>query len=120
MKNHQKASLNTLRIGATMGVPDVLRSLGRDPAAVLAEVGIGLDLFDNPNNLISFAARGQMLAHCANRTRCPHFGLLVGERGGLSSFGLVGLLAKYSPNVGEALYRLVRFMHLHVRGATTS
>ncbi len=108
-----------LRIGTTMGVPHVLRSLGHDPAAVLAEVGIGLELFDSPNNQISFKARGQMIAHCANHTGCPHFGLLVGQQSGLSSFGLVGLLAKYSQNAGEALRSLVRFMHLHVRGATT-
>jgi len=110
----------TLRIGATMGVPEVLRSLGHDPALVLAEVGIDLELFDNPNNLISFTARGQMIAHCANRTGCPHFGLLVGQQSGLASFGIVGLLARYAQTAGEALRSLVRFMHLHVRGATTT
>jgi len=109
-----------LRIGATMGVPEVLRSLGHDPALVLPEVGIDLELFDNPNNLISFTARGQMIAHCANRTGCPHFGLLVGEQSGLASFGMVGLLARYSQTAGDALRSLVRFMHLHVRGATTT
>ena len=109
-----------LRIGATIGVPQVLRSLGADPAVVLAEAGIDIELFDNPNNLISYPARGQMMAHCANRTGCPHFGLLVGQQAGLSSFGLVGSLAKYSRNAGEALRSLVRYMHLHVRGATTT
>jgi len=108
-----------LRIGATMGVPEVLRSLGQDPAVVLAEVGIGLELFDNPNNLISFKARGQMIEHCANRTGCQHFGLLVGQQSSLDSFGMVGLLARYSKTAGDALRSLVRFMHLHVRGATT-
>lgn len=110
----------TLRIGATMGVPEVLESLGMDPAEVLAEVGLGLELFDDPNNRIAFAARGRMMEHCAKRTGCPQFGLLVGQKAGLSSFGLVGLLAKYSPDVGSALDSLVRFMHLHVRGATTT
>jgi AraC-like DNA-binding protein len=32
----------------------------------------------------------------------------------------MGLLVKYSPDVGTALRSLVRYMHLHVRGATTS
>ena len=109
-----------LRIGSTMGVPETLRSLGADPATVLAEVGIDLELFANPNNLISFPARGRMLAHCAKRNACPHFGLLAGQRAGLDSFGFVGLLAKYSQNAGEALHSLVRYMHLHVRGATTT
>jgi AraC-like DNA-binding protein len=116
----QGKAIATLRIGATMGVPDVLESLGMDPAEVLAEVGLGLELFDDPNNRIAFTARGRMLEHCAKRTGCPHFGLLVGQKAGLSSFGLVGLLAKYSPDVGSALKSLMRFMHLHVRGATTT
>ena len=103
-----------------MGVPEVLRSLGADPVEVLSAVGIGVELFDNPNNRISFVARGRMMAHCAARTGCPHFGLLVGEKAGLSSFGFVGLLARYSPNVELALGSLIRFMHLHVKGATTT
>jgi AraC-like DNA-binding protein len=110
----------TLRIGATMGVPEVLEDLGLDPAQVLAEVGLGLDLFDDPNNRITFSTRGHMMEHCAKRTGCPHFGLLVGQKSGLDSFGLVGLLAKYSPDVGKALSSLMRYMHLHVRGATTT
>lgn len=110
----------TLRIGATIGLPDVLRSLGEDPAEILAEVGVDLELFDDPNNRISFLARGRLMVHCAGRTGCPHFGLLVGQRAGLLSFGFVGLLAKYSPDLESALDSLIRFMHLHVRGATTN
>lgn len=91
-----------------------------DPAKVLAEVGVDLALFDDPNNRISFLSRGRMMAHCADRTACKHFGLLVGQRAGLLSFGFVGLLAKYSPNVGSALNSLMRYMHLHVRGALTT
>lgn len=107
----------TLRIGSTIGVPDVLEALNFDPAEVLAEVGIELSLFDDPGNQISYHARGRMLAHCAVRTNCPHFGLLVGQKAGLSSLGVVGLLAKYSPNLNTALDSIVRCMHLHVRGA---
>ena len=111
---------STLRIGANIGVPEVLRNLGVDPSEILAEIGIELSLFDNPNNPISYLARGRMFAHCAERTACPHFGLLVGQRAGLSSFGVVGLLAKHSPDVGFALRSLVRYMHLHVRGANVT
>jgi len=109
----------TLRIGATMGLPDALASLGEDPAVVLAEAGVDPRLFDNPNNRISYSARGQLVAYCAERTACPHFGLLVGQRSGLDSLGFVGLLAKYSTDVRSAVQSLVRFLHLHVRGAGT-
>jgi AraC-like DNA-binding protein len=106
-----------LRIGATMALPDVLRELGADPATLLAEVGFDLALFEKPDNRVSFANRARILNHCAIRTGCPHLGLLVGQQGGLHSLGLVGLLAKYSPNVGAALRNLVHYFHLNTRGA---
>lgn len=109
--------LATVRIGPILAVPEILRSLGQDPAAVLGEIGIDPALFDDPENVISYAARGRLLGHCAARTGCQHFGLLVGERGRLPGFGVVGLLAKHSTSVGVALQRLVRHLHLHVRGA---
>jgi len=101
-------------------LPAVLRSLGADPAALFAEAGFDPRLFDDPDARVTFAARGRLLAHCVARTGCRHLGLLVGEQGGLHSLGLVGLLVKYSPDVGTALRSLVRYLHLHVRGAVTT
>jgi len=119
--NTESANTETaLRIGATLALPAVLRDLGANPTELLAEVGIALSLFDNPDNRISYAARNHLIAHCASRTGCQHLGLLVGQQAGLHSLGLVGLLVKYSPDVGTALRDLVRFLHLHVRGARTN
>jgi AraC-like DNA-binding protein len=109
-----------VRIGTAMAIPALLASLGADPAEVLAEAGFDLAMFGDPDNLISFAARTRLVNHCASRTGCRHFGLLIGQQIRLDSFGLVGLLVKYSPDVGSALRSLVRYLHLHVRGATTS
>jgi AraC-like DNA-binding protein len=110
----------TLRIGATIALPSVLRALGADPAALLAEAGFDPALFDDPDNLVSLAARGRLLNHCVARTGCQHLGLLIGQQGGLQSLGLTGLLVKYSPDVGTALRSLERYLHLHVRGASTT
>jgi AraC-like DNA-binding protein len=110
----------TVRIGGTADVPAVLRRLGADPARVLAEAGFDIKLFDDPDTLVSYAARNHMIAHCAARTSCPHFGLLVGQGGGLKSLGLVGLLVKYSLDAGAALRTLMRYTHLHVRGAVAT
>jgi AraC-like DNA-binding protein len=107
-----------IRVGAVSALPAVIRSLGLDPAQVLADAGFDPSLFDDPNNPISFATRSRLIARCAALTGCPHFGLLVGAQGGLQSLGLVGLLAEYSPDVGTALRSLVRFFHHHLRGAS--
>jgi AraC-like DNA-binding protein len=109
-----------LRIGVTQGLPNVLQSLGFSPREVLSEAGFDLALFDDPDNTISYTARGRLMSHCLAKTQCPHFGLLVGQHAGLNSLGLVGLLVKYSADVQTALYNLVRYFHLHVRGAAIS
>lgn len=106
-----------LRIGTTMALPAVLRSLGVNPAEMLAEAGFDIGLFDDPDNLISYTARGRLMAHCVARTGCQHLGLLVGQQNALHSLGLVGSLVKYSPDVGTALRNLVRYLHLRIRGA---
>ena len=84
-----------LRVGATLAVPAVLQELGASPGQVLAEAGFDLALFDNAGNQMSYRDRGRLLEHCARATGCPHFGLLVGERAGLDSLGLVGLLVSW-------------------------
>ena len=114
----RKRADSTVRIGTALAIPDLLRSLGANPEEVLAEVGYDLKLFDDPEKRIPVAARNRIVSHCATRTGCPHFGFLAGQQNGLHSFGLLGLLVKYSPDVGTALRSLVRHFHLHVSGAT--
>lgn len=106
-----------LRIATTIGVPKALCSLGLDPEKVLAEAGVDVGIFNDPDNLISFNARSRLLAHCAAAAECEHFGLLAAQHAGLHSLGLVGLLVKYSPDVATALKNLMRYFHLHARGA---
>lgn len=110
----------TVRIGATVGLVPVLESLGADPARLLTEAGADMSLFDNRDNWVSYTARNHWVAHCVERTGCRHLGLLIGQRNDLHSLGLIGLLAKYSPDVESALRSLVRYFRLHVRGAVTT
>lgn len=106
-----------VRIGGALKIPDVLLSLGVDPAPVLAEAGVDPALFDDPDHLIAYKRRSRLLQLCVARTGCAHFALLVGQRGRLEDLGLPGLLVKYSPDVGTALRSLVVHFHLHARGA---
>lgn len=114
----RKPAERTVRTGTALAIPDILRSLGANPEEVLAEIGYDLKLFEDPEFRIPVAARNRLVNHCATRTGCPHFGLLVGQRNGLHSLGLLGLVVKYSPDVEVALHSLVSNFHLHVSGAT--
>lgn len=115
---HDPVTPPVVRMAATVAIPEVLRSLGADPEQLLAEIGYDLGIFQDAEYRISYAIRSRILEHCAARTRCPHFGLLVGQRNGLHTFGLVGLLVKYAPDVGTALRNFIRHLSLHVQGAT--
>ncbi len=109
----------TVRVGSVWAIPEVLRSLGTDPATVLLGTGLEPTLFDDRQNLISLADRGRLLDHCARVTGCRHFGLLVGQQGGLHNLGLIGLLVRNSCDVGTAMRNLVGYFHLHMRSAVT-
>jgi AraC-like DNA-binding protein len=106
-----------IRLGVAIGIPVVLRTLGADPEPILVGAGLDPRLFDDEDNTIPFAALGRLLALCVAHTNCPHFGLLVGERAGTSSLGIVGFLMEQSETVGDALRGLVSHLHLHDRGA---
>ena len=110
----------TVRMGSVLAIPEVLRSLGANPAEIVGELGYDLTLFDDAERRISYAIRNRLLSHCAVRSGCPHFGLLIGQRNGLHTFGLMGLLVKHAPDVQTALSSFVRHAHLHVQGASVS
>ena len=110
----------TVRIGTAAAIPAVLRNLGVDPVEVFAQAKMDPELFGNPDNVISFAARGRLIQLCVMRTGCSHFGLLIGERVGLPSMGAIGYLTLHSPDVGSALRSLVHHFHLQAQGAAVA
>lgn len=105
-----------MRVASLASVPALLRDLGTDPVPLLKKVGLELQTFEEPEDQISLVTAGRLMEACAQETRCPHFGLLVGERGGLDSLGPLGELMRRSPTVDAALRSLTLHMHLRTRG----
>ena len=109
-----------VRAGPLVGIPQLLRDLGRDPSAVFAAAGVDPHLLDNPENVVSFTVAGRLYDSCVDATDCPHFGLLLGQRNGFECLGLVGMLARHSQTLKHALRNIVMHLHLHDRGAVPS
>jgi AraC-like DNA-binding protein len=101
------------RIGPIQAVPEVLEQLGVDASALFAQLGIARQRFANANNFVPNAEVSRLLCACVERTRCPHFGLLVGAKSGLASLGLLGSLARHAPDVGSALRAINRHLGLN-------
>jgi AraC-like DNA-binding protein len=101
------------RVGGFVEIPGLLRELGTDPAQVLIEVGLEPDALACVDSSIPYIAAAQLLHHCAQKTGCAHFGLLIGQRWSLSHFGAIGQLMKNSCTVGEALRTLAVYQRLN-------
>jgi AraC-like DNA-binding protein len=108
---------NTQRVGFLAVVPGILRDFGLVAAEILAAAGLPENALDNPEGMIPYSAMGTLVQISAERSGTPHFGLLVGQRIGVSSLGLIGDLMKNAPTIGVALRDLVKHQHRHARGA---
>lgn len=106
-----------IRLGPVLGIPAVLTELGVEPRRAFAQAGVDQRLFDEADNRMPLEDIGRLVDVCVALTDCPHFGLLLGERFDLSTFGPLGLLMQNSPTVGEAVRSLVLHFHVHDRGA---
>ena len=109
-----------VRVAPIMALPALLREKGVDPAPLLAEFGLTQAQFEEPDYTIAFELRSRLLARCAEATRCAHFGLLLGQRGGIESFGVIGYLMQSAPDVRTALQLAVRYFPLHNPNSTAT
>lgn len=105
-----------VRFGPLMAIPAVLADFGIDVALLLEEFQLDRSTFEDPEHTLEYGTVGRIFDWCTRATRCEHFGLMVGERAGLSSLGPVGYLAQSAPHVAEALRIIGAQLHVSDRG----
>ena len=107
-----------VRIAPLCAVPELLREFSVAPGPFLKSFGLTEDFFRHPDNTIVFKLAGRLLKACAQATGCPHFGLLLGQRGNSSTLGAPGFLLRNAPDVITALNDAIVNLDVHDRGAT--
>jgi AraC-like DNA-binding protein len=107
---------STQRVAGFVALPQLIRQLGGDAEALLAEAGLEPSALSHPDNRVSFTALATLLDRAASSTGCAHLGLLAGRLFHLSDMGLVGELVRNSPTVGAALEALTVHQHLNSEG----
>ena len=108
----------TVRVGGMTGFSALVAECGGNPKRLIARCGLDLRVLEEPDNIIPFSLGARLLHLAAKETDCPHFGLLLGQRQDLALLGPVGFLVRHSPDVRTAILDLIRYMHLHVQGAS--
>lgn len=104
------------RVGVFVALAGLLSEFQVDPVPLLAAHGLVHESLADPDARVPYAAIGALLATCAERTGCDHFGLLLGQRASLSYLGILAEIARNSPTVGEALCAFSVNQHLYSGG----
>lgn len=111
------ASGSRVLLAPFRGLPDLLEKFGVPSAAVLRQFGLSKAQLEVPELSGSFADLSRLLGHCAVKTNCGHFALLLSRSVDLRSLGVVGRLARHATTVRVALEGLVNYFALHDGGA---
>lgn len=99
-------------------IPELLERFGVNSEPILASANLRREDLDDPERSASFADMDRLIGLCVRRTRCNHFGLLLGQHVNLQSFGVAGRLARHAPTVGAALRDLAAYFILHDNGGS--
>ena len=102
-----------LRSASLNNYAELARSLGLDPASMLARVGLPLASLDSADLRVSADAVMALLELSAQVSGEQAFGLRLAQTRRLSTLGLVGMLARDEPTLREAVATLVRYGRQH-------
>jgi len=102
-----------VRVAGLGGLTASLGEMGVPIGPLLAEAGLKPTLFDAPDNLVDVGAAARLLELAAERSGCPHLGLLCGRRFRPETLGIVGQMAQNASDIGSSLRGLILNLHLH-------
>lgn len=105
---------------ALQAAPQLLKRFGGDPQRVARDARLDLELLEDPDARIPISVAGRFLHDAARSVDCPHLGLLVGQEGGFNALGIVGHLARHSPDVRSALRDVSDYLHHQESAGTTT
>ena len=118
---HQTTPVGDLtRLGPGNVLPDVLRDLGVEPRAVFEAAGVDIDLFAEPEALVSLADVVRVVGLSVQASGRPDLGLLIAMRAAGQDFGLLGRIVGSAADLRSALHDLIRYTHLSVRGSVAT
>ena len=101
-----------IRIASLSGYIELVESLGRDPHAFLARVGLNAQTFDNPEVLIPADAVRELLEITSRATGTEDFALRLADRRTFSDLGPLALVLKEEATPRQALDTLCRYLKL--------
>jgi AraC-like DNA-binding protein len=101
-----------IRSASLGGYIELVRSLGRDPHALLRQVGLSARLLDDPEALIPLDASRELLEISSQATATEDFALRLAAGRDLADLGPISLVLKEEATPRQALDTLCRYLKL--------
>jgi len=101
------------RTAALTGYADLCRSLGLDPAQLMASVGLDIADLEVPDRWVPAVPMARLLELSAREAGCDDFAVRLSERRGLGSLGPLSVVLREEADLRGVLEVLVRFEHAY-------
>ena len=101
-----------IRSASLTHYPEIARSVGIDPKAMLKQARLPLHCLERPDLRVAVAGVRRLLEASAEASGIEEFGLRLAERGGFSTLGPVALVVREQATVGAAIEALARYIQL--------
>jgi AraC-like DNA-binding protein len=112
MGHRMRHASHFVRSASLNGYVELVKSLGRDPAAFMRTVGLPAKVLDDSEMLIPRDAVRELLEITARATQTEDFGLRLAAPRKLSALGPISLVMKEDPTPRAALDTLCRYLKL--------
>jgi AraC-like DNA-binding protein len=116
-----------IRTNTLTGYAGLARSVGLDPAAMMAAVGLDMADLDVPDRWIPAAPGAALLELSAEQSGCPDFALRMADLRQLGTLGPLSVVLRDEPDLRSALDLLISYapayneaLHVHLREAATT
>ena len=106
------------RAGSLSGLDVLARELRQPLGPMLRRHGMSLEQLADPESRVPYTEWSELLEDCAQSWHCPEFGLQLGMIQNLNVLGPIGLVARLTDTVGDALRAIERNMATHTSGST--
>ncbi|MGY1712552.1 AraC family transcriptional regulator [Geodermatophilus sp. SYSU D00758] len=105
--------LPRIRTATLTGYAELARSLGLDPAVLMAQVGLDLADLDVRDRWVPAAPAARLLDVSAQQSGCPDFGLRLARARTLGTLGPVSVVVRDEPDLRGALHLLATHAHVY-------
>lgn len=102
-----------IRTASLTGYAELVRSVGLDPRALLADVGLGLADLAAPDSWVPAAPAARLLDTSARLSGCADFGVRLAQIRPLGALGPLSVVIREEPDLRSAVQLLVRYEHAY-------